>query len=90
MKKGNLTREAAIALVGEDAVKAVESQNCDYTNRVQTDGDDSVEFSAGVRARNKDGDQVTLLAYYYQDQAAVDAAEQLDELDWEIEGYEIA
>jgi pyruvate/2-oxoglutarate/acetoin dehydrogenase E1 component len=89
MRKGTLTREQAIQTVGADAVEAVESENFDYTNRVQTDGDDSVEFAAGVRATTIDGDDVTLLAYYYQDQDTLDAAEQLDELDWEIEGYEV-
>ena len=46
MRKGNLSRDQVIELVGLDAVESVENENCDYTNRVQTDGDDSVEFSA--------------------------------------------
>lgn len=88
MRKGNLTREQAIEIVGVDAVNAVDAKNCDYTNRVQTDGDSDIEFSAGVAATSVDCD-VTLLAYYYQDQSALDAVDELDQLDWEIEGYEV-
>lgn len=80
--KGNLTREQAIEAVGEDAVKAVEAKNCDFTNRVMDDG--KVEFAASVTTS-----EGVLTAYYYQSQDAVDAADGLDALDWEIEGYEI-
>jgi hypothetical protein len=80
--KGNLTREQAVAQVGEQAVAEVNAENCDFTNRVMDGG--LVEFSASVRVGND-----TLTAYYYQDQSAVDAAEGLDQLNWEIEGYEI-
>ena len=80
--KGNLTRAQAIEAAGEDAVKAVESKNCDFTNRVMDDG--QVEFAASVTTS-----EGVLTAYYYQSQAAVDAADGLDALDWEIEGYEI-
>jgi hypothetical protein len=80
--KGNLTREQAVAEVGEQAVAEVDSVNCDFTNRVMDGG--LVEFSASVNV----GDD-TLTAYYYQAQADVDAAEELDQLDWIIEGYEV-
>ena len=80
--KGNLTREQAIEIVGADAVKSVEARNCDFTNRVMDDG--MVEFAASVVT-----EEGVLTAYYYQTQAAVDAADGLDSLDWEIEGYEI-
>ena len=80
--KGNLTRAQAVEIVGEAAVKAVEAKSCDFTNRVMDDG--MVEFSSSVTT-----EEGVLTAYYYQTQADVDAADGLDALDWEIEGYEI-
>ena len=80
--KGNLTREQAVAQVGEQAVAEVDRANCDFTNRVMDSG--MVEFSASVKV----GDD-TLTAYYYQAQADVDAAAELDQLGWTIEGYEV-
>ena len=92
MKKGTLTREQAIEIVGVDAVVRVEQENCDFTNRVgyngSIQGDAEVEFSASVRAEDKDGNDVSLIAYYYQDAEAVDENE-LDCLDWEICGHEV-
>lgn len=80
--KGNLNREQAVAQVGEQAVAQVEAENCDFTNRLMDNG--WVEFSASVEV----GDD-TLVAYYYQTQEAIDAAEGLDNLTWNIEGYEV-
>ena len=92
MKKGTLTREQAIEIVGVDAVAKVDQENCEFTNRVgyngSTQGDDEVEFSASVRAEDKNGNDVSLIAYYYQDAKAVDKNE-LDCLPWEIRGYEV-
>ena len=87
--KGEMTREQAVAAVGEDAVNNVERENCDFTNRVQCDGDTRVEFAASVRCEDTEGNAVTLRAYYYQEKADVDAVDNLDELDWKIEGYEV-
>lgn len=88
--KGNLTREQAVAIVGEQAVAKVEAESCDFTNRLMDDNDDRVEFSAGVLATDKDGQECTLLAYYYPTQAALDAAgDDLSNVDWVIEGYEV-
>lgn len=87
--KGNLTREQAVAAVGEKAVDAVERKNCDFTNRLQCDGDTRTEFSASVSCEDENGDDVTLIAYYYQEQSDIDAVEQFDDLNWTIEGFEI-
>jgi len=89
MRHGKLSREQAIELAGIEAVEKVENENCDFTNRLQTDGDDSVEFAASVKFTDAEGVKRTLTAYYYQDQEAVDATEDLSNLNWEIEGYEI-
>jgi hypothetical protein len=80
--KGNLTREEAVAQVGEQAVAQVEAQNCDFTNRVMESG--WVEFSASIKLGEE-----TMTAYYYQTQAAIEAAEDLGSLTWEVEGYEV-
>lgn len=80
--KGNLNREQAVARVGEEAVAEVEAKNCEFTNRVMGNG--WVELAASVKV----GDE-TLVAYYYQTEDAVAAAEDLGNLTWEIEGFEI-
>ena len=89
--KGELNREQAVELVGEAAVYAVESENCDFTNRVQCDGDTRVEFSASVACPDKEGNEVVLTAYYYIEQEDLDNNEDnsLDVFDWKIEGYEV-
>ncbi len=89
MQKGNLTRKAAVAMVGAAAVAKVENENCDYTNRVQTDGDTAVEFSASVKCKDQNGVDCVLVAYYYQDVDDLDGLEDLSGLDWEIAGYEV-
>ena len=89
MRKGNLTRAQAIERVGASAVDTVDAENCDFTNRVQTDGDTGVEFSASVIATDLDGEECSLMAYYYQAEEDLDGVEDLGSLDWEIEGYEI-
>lgn len=90
MQKGNLTQAEAIEIVGSDAVKHVQNANCDFTNRVQTDGDDSVEFSAEVKCKDTEDRNVTLVAYYYQTPDALDAAgDDLSNLEWQVAGYEV-
>lgn len=92
MKKGTLTRDQAIEIVGADAVAKVDQENCDFTNRVgyngSCQGDNEVEFSASVRAEDRDGNDVLLIAYYYHDAEAVDGNE-LDCLELKIRGYEV-
>lgn len=93
MRKGNLTREEAVAIVGEAAVAKVDAADCDFTNRVgyngACQGDEEVEFDASVACEDADGVDVSLVAYYYQDAEDVEASEGLDTLDWVIYGYEI-
>ena len=89
MRHGKLSRQEAINIVGKEAVENVEKENCQFTNRVQTDGDTAVEFMASVTAVDREGNFCTLEAYYYQDEDVVNNTEDLSSLDWEIEGYEI-
>lgn len=93
MKKGNLTREQAIAMVGIEAVESVDRGSCDYTNRVGYNGvcqnDSEVEFSFSVSAVDEDGYEVSLVAFYYQDADDVASCDDLSDLDWDIYGYEV-
>jgi len=89
MRKGILTREEAIRVAGSDVVSRLDSENCDFSNRVQTDGDTAVEFSASVEFVDEDGTECCLIAYYYQEQDDLDGVEDLSLLDWDIEGYEV-
>jgi len=88
MRHGSLSRDEVIYRVGKEIVEKLDAVNCDFTNRLQTDGDTSVEFSASIDAVEDDC-SVTVVAYYYQDEDDVANCESLDELNWEIEGYEI-
>ena len=95
--KGNLTREQAVAIVGAEAVEKVERENCEPTNRVgyngACQGDAFCEWSASVRAKNQDGDDVTLLAYYYtsneDDRIMAENDGDGSYITWEIAGYEV-
>ncbi len=89
MTKGTLSRDQAIAAVGHKTVDLVDGLNCDFTNRVQTDGDTRVEFSASTPCVDAEGYNGILVVYYYQEQADLDEAEELDHLNWTITGYEI-
>jgi len=97
MQKGNLTREQAVAIVGEQSVDAVERKNCEPTNRVGYNGacqsDELCEWSASVSSKDADGNDVVLTAYYYTSnkQDEIMAANYGDGsyIDWEIAGFEI-
>jgi hypothetical protein len=88
MRHGKLTRDQAIVEASKEVVEALDRENCDFSGRVQTDGDQSVEFTASINYTDAEGERRTLVAYYYQMQDALDKVEELDQLDWEIEGYE--
>lgn len=83
MRKGNLTRAQIEAIYGPGLLDKLDRENCDFTDRLQTDGDRAVEFSASVQS----GDDI-ITAYYYQDPDALNV-EDLGNLHWEINGYEI-
>lgn len=97
MQKGNLTREQAVAIVSESAVDKVERENCQPTNRMgyngTCQGDDLCEWSCSVRCKDTNGDDCTLVAYYYitneEEQAMADADGDGSAINWEIAGFEI-
>ena len=94
MQKGNLTRDQAVAIVGEAAVAKAEAANCEPTGRVgyngACQGDDLIEWSTCASAEDKDGTDCTVTAYYYTSQEEIDAAgDDLSNVGWTISGYEV-
>jgi hypothetical protein len=97
MQKGNLTREQAVSIMGESAVSKVEGKNCEPTNRAGYNGacqdDELCEWSASVSCKDTNGDDCTLVAYYYttneQDEAMAEADGDGSAINWDIEGFEI-
>lgn len=83
-----LTREQAIEVVGLNFVEQVESAPCDFSSSVSNDG--TVEFIATVKAGvDEDGFKLTISAYYYQDADAVDATEDISDLNWTVSHYTV-
>ena len=81
-RKGHMTADHVLSLIGTAKLNELCALNCQPTNRVMDNGE--VEFSASI---DHDGDTVTV--YYYQDAADVEACENLDELDWRVNGFAI-
>lgn len=92
MKKGTLTRDQVVEIMGVEAVKRLDKMSCDFTNRVgyngSCQGDAEVEFAASISATDKTGCDAILTAYYYQDAVSVDKHD-LGDLDWQVHGYAI-
>lgn len=80
-------RGKMVELFGEETIVKLESENCDYTNRVMEPCDEAVEFSASITVFDNDFNRCIITAYYYQDDPI--EVENLDELAWEIDCYEI-
>jgi hypothetical protein len=94
MRHGNLTRQQAIEIAGEEIVNKLDYVNCEPTSRLQTDGDDSTEYSASIRFDSKDDTYTkTLIAYYYTTPEQETKLAENDGdgscINWEINGYEI-
>lgn len=91
MRKGTLTREEVVAIFGEEIIDNLESQNCEPTSRLQTDGDDSTEWHASVYTPDHQ-DYRGVGCYYYTtpEQDALMAEHDGDGsfIEWEIERYE--
>jgi hypothetical protein len=83
-----LSREQAIKEVGLNFVEQVESMNCDFSGRATNDG--TVEFIATVNAgQDEDGFKRTISAYYVHDADAVDATDDISDLDWVVDHYTV-
>lgn len=79
---GNLSRSEAVALVGEDAVETVESENSSWDN-LMDDGQQRWEASISLGSGEK------LFAVYYQDEDFDGSQESCDMADWDVDHYEI-
>ena len=92
MRKGNLTREQVVEIFGEEIIGQLEAQNCEPTNRLQTDGDDSTEWSASVDTPDHE-EYWGVTCYYYttpeEDELMAECDGDGSAIDWEIEGYEV-
>ena len=81
-----IEKEEAVKIAGLELVTEAEEVNCEFTNRV-TDGTEwmgYVEFSASAENETH---RVTV--YYYIDEEDMEGVEDLGDLGWEIEGYEV-
>ena len=95
-KMTKLTKDQAIEIVGTDSVSLVEKENCEPTNRVGVNGacqgDDLCEWSAFIHCKDINGEECTLIAYYYttneQDQIIADASDG-SAIDWVIDHYSV-
>ena len=84
----NLSREEAVALLGERLISDVESLHCDYTNRV-TDGTEWQGFTEFMSSLELGNNNYHINAYYYQKNEDVEKTEDLGSLKWEVEKFEI-
>lgn len=79
-----MTREELVALVGEANVHAVESINCEMTNKVGFNGgcmgDETIEWRAAFDCLDLAGEPVSIEVFYYTTQADEDTAEETE--DW--------
>lgn len=84
----NMSREEAVALLGEHLIKEVESLNCDYTNRV-TDGTEWNGFTEFMSSLELGNNNYHINAYYYQKNEDVENTEDLSSLKWEVQKFEL-
>lgn len=90
MRHGNMTQAQAIEVAGDAIVKKLDAKNCEMTGRLQTDGDDAVEFSAAVTFTHPNDGECVLVAYYYQSPEDLkNAGDDLGNCDWVLSGYEV-
>lgn len=84
-----MNRNEAIELVGLALVEAVEKENCQMTGRLTDDS--TIEFIASVLLPGDREDLATRLnVYYYQEHnAEFKACDDLSNLNWHIERYEV-
>lgn len=89
--RGLLTREQAIEIAGMDAVLCAEAGNCEMTGRLLADNDSAVEYRYSVSiSGSSDHDYDHLVAYYYPTTQELDqAGDDLSNVDWTVEGYQV-
>lgn len=93
----NLTREQAVAIVGEDWVKAVETENAEFERNANLDDDKceiwygKIQFNKGAYVDFGDESFQQIKAVYYQVSTVYDGENEIDlgSLDWEIDHFEL-
>lgn len=81
-------RATMVTCFGEDTVFKLERENCEPTNRLIDDEDETVEYTSSIKAEDVDGHKCIITAYYYQNINDV-REEDLGNLNWEIDDYGI-
>lgn len=80
-------RKQMIKIFGGAEIEKLENKNCEPTGRIMDACDEIVEFTASIEAYDLDGNMCIITAYYYQHDPI--EAENLDDLEWEIDDYGI-
>lgn len=83
----NLTEAQTIELCGEEIVDKLSYKNCDFSGCTTPDG--LIEFTASIQLDDHE-DYYFLIAHYYQTEEDVENAEELDQLEWEIDHYSVS
>jgi len=95
MHKGSYTRDQAVEIVGINAIQELEALTFTPTSRIQDSGDDTTDDGASLDAVTiPDGLACVVSAFCYltpdQVQTMYDRDGDGSDIDWAIEGYEIA
>jgi hypothetical protein len=77
-----LPGEAALAAIGPEALRLINEEDADFTDRLMDNG--RVEFAARIWVDGR-----TIAAYYYQAADEVNEVEDLSNLTWEVDHYTI-
>ena len=81
-----MNRNELIERIGADAVDRLERLNCDYTGRLLDNG--GQEFRASLEVALDDGFW-NAEVYYRQSNSDLESVENLDELDWIPDRYDM-
>jgi hypothetical protein len=90
-----MNRAELLNIVTENAVKELESLNCEMTGRLmQAREEHLIEYCADLDTKDLNGDDIVIQAYYYIDKEWVeslgDDADRYEDLaDWNINHYEV-
>lgn len=83
-----ITREEAVALVGEWIVAEAEAANVEVEQWIGNIPA-TLTFSASIDIDNTNIDYTGIKVYYYQDASVVNTTEDLSNLDWQPVGYKV-
>lgn len=87
MDLNNLTREEAVKLVGEDLVKQVDSEDCEYSSYDELNK--TQEWTAHTEVDDDNSEYRLLTTHYFVTDEEISAVENLDDVDWKINHYSL-